>query len=81
VESFKAWDEVMKGRENPLAKMLSENKEISSKLSPSEVRKLLNPKRHTGDAKERCELFVKESLDPVLKKHRKRAGATGKVEY
>jgi adenylosuccinate lyase len=81
VQSFAAWDEVMKGHANPLARMLSENKEISSKMRPAEVLKLLDPKRHTGDAKERCELFVRESIDPVLKRLRKSAASSGKVEY
>ena len=50
-------------------------------MRPAEVLKLLDPKRHTGDAKERCEIFVKESIDPVLKRLRKSAASSGKVEY
>ncbi len=81
VQSFIAWDEMMKGRPNPLAKMLSENTAISSKLIPAEVRKLLDPRHHTGDAEERCGIFVRESIDPVLRKHRKKLGSTSRVEY
>jgi adenylosuccinate lyase len=81
VQSFIAWDEMMKGKPNPLAKMLGENTAISSKLSRSEVRKLLDPRHHTGDAEERCAIFVRESIDPVLRKHRKMVGAKSKVEY
>jgi adenylosuccinate lyase len=81
VKSFAAWEDVMKGEENPLAKLLSESKEVSSKLKPAEVKKLLNPKHHTGDAAERCAILVKEEIDPVLSKYRKRVGISGKVEY
>ena len=81
VESFAAWEEVMKGRPNPLAQMLSRNKEVASKLRVAEVKRLLDPRRHIGDATERCEVLVREEVDPVLEKHRKRLGVKGKVEY
>ncbi|MGA2665799.1 MAG: lyase family protein, partial [Nitrososphaerales archaeon] len=81
VESFAAWEEVMKGRPNPLAEMLSANAEISSKLKPAEIGRLLDPRHHTGDARERCAAFVKEAIDPALRKHGKRVGPRGKVEY
>ena len=81
VQSFVAWGEMMKGRPNPLAKMLTENSVIASKLKPAEVRTLLDPRHHTGDAKERCGTFVRNSVDPVIRRHRKQAGPEGKVEY
>jgi adenylosuccinate lyase len=81
VQSFLAWDEMMKGKPNPLAGMLARNTAISSKLTAVEVERLLDPKRHTGDAKERSEIFVRESIDPVLRKHAHRVGAKSKVEY
>jgi adenylosuccinate lyase len=81
LESFAAWEDVMKDKPNPLAKMLAQNGEISSKLKPAEVRKLLDPRHHTGDARERCELIVRDEIDPVLAKHRKRVGIKGKVEF
>ena len=81
VDSFRAWDEVMQDRPNPLAKILSEDKEISSKLRPAEIRKLLDPRHHTGDAEQRCERLVKESIDPLLKRHSKRIGVSSRVEY
>jgi hypothetical protein len=61
--------------------MLSANKEVASKLKPSQVRQLLDPKHHTGDAAERCRILVKESINPVLSRHKKRVGIKGKVEY
>jgi adenylosuccinate lyase len=81
VESFAAWEEVMKGLPNPLAMMLSENKKIAAKLKPAEIKQLLDPRHHTGDAKERCGILVREAINPILSKHRKRVGIRGKVEY
>src|SRR5208282_893720 len=81
VQSFKAWDEVMKDRPNPLAEMLAGEKRIASKLRPAEVRKLLDPRHHTGDAERRCVLLVRDSIDPVLKTYRKKVGIKGEVEY
>jgi adenylosuccinate lyase len=81
VDSFKAWEEVMKGLPNPLSKMLSENKEVSRELKPAEIERLLDPSHHTGDAAERCRIFVKEAINPLLSTHRKRVGIKGKVEY
>src|SRR5208282_4621982 len=81
VQSFLAWEEVMKGKPNPLAKMLSENSAIASKLKPAEVMRLLDPKHHTGDAEERCEIFLRESVDPILSRNKKKVGAKSKVEY
>ncbi len=81
VESFAAWEEVMKGKPNPLAEMLSKNAEIAAKLRPWEVRQLLDPRHHIGDAKERCAALVRDAINPVLSRHRKRVGIRGKVEY
>jgi adenylosuccinate lyase len=80
VESFKAWEEVMEGRPNPLASLLSKNKEISMKLKGPELRTLLDPTRHVGDAEKRCAAFVKDRIDPVLKHHRGPA-QRAKVEF
>jgi adenylosuccinate lyase len=81
VDSFRAWDEVMQDRPNPLAKILSEDKGISSKLRPAEIRKLLDPRHRTGDAEQRCERLVTESIDPLLKRYIKRIGVSSRVEY
>ena len=81
VKSFRAWDEVMRGHPNPLPKLLTEDGEISSRLKPAEVARLLDPKKHTGDATERCRRFVKEYVDPALSARRDRAKSRGRVEY
>jgi len=81
VESFAAWEEVMQGHPNPLAKKLSENNAVASELRPAEIGRLLDPRHHTGDARERCRTLVREAINPVLRKYRKRVGIKGKVEY
>jgi adenylosuccinate lyase len=81
VHSFKAWDEVMKDRPNPLAGLLDGDDRISSKLGPAEVRRLLDPSHHTGDAQSKCRRLVRDSIDPVLKTYRKKVGISGEVEY
>ncbi len=67
--SNEAWGEVMAGRPNPLLSILSEDRTISSKLSGAEVRRLLDPRGHVGDASERCESFVRKKVDPILARH------------
>lgn len=81
VESFAAWEEVMKGRPNPLADLLSKNKQVSGQLRPAQVKRLLDPRHHIGDAPQRCQTLVHKEIDPVLARYRKRLGAKSKVEY
>ncbi|MDG6987893.1 MAG: adenylosuccinate lyase [Nitrososphaerota archaeon] len=61
-----AWGEVSKGRQNPIERLLSEDKAVSSRLAPSEVHALMDPKRYTGLAESRSEKFVRDVLDPLL---------------
>ncbi len=77
VKSFAAWEEVMKGRPNPIEKMLASDKGIASKVTPRELKKLMDPKAHIGDAESRCELFVKDQLDPLVAKYGRGNGTAG----
>ncbi len=70
VDSFKAWEGVMEGRDNSLEAILLKEKWVSSKLSKARVRALLDPSRHVGDAEERCEAFVRKRIDPILRRHK-----------
>jgi adenylosuccinate lyase len=79
--SFKAWEEVMKGNENPLVENLCSETKIASRLSRKEIEKLLNPIHHVGDAKERAYMFVNHELKPILVKHKSRLGIKGRVEF
>jgi len=78
--SFAAWEEVMGGAPNPIEKMLASDKEIASRVGPRELKELMNPRAHIGDAESRCERFVKDQVDPVVAKHSGRKGAL-KVQF
>jgi adenylosuccinate lyase len=71
VLSFAAWESVMKGKENPLERLLSENKRISSKLTRNRIKLLLNPLSHAGYAKESCDEFLRKVVTPILASHKK----------
>lgn len=72
--SFKAWERVMVGEENPLPQLLKQDRTISSKLSGKEIDKLLDPTEHLGDARERCKKFVNGVVKPILLKYKDRLG-------
>ena len=79
--SFKAWEKVMAGEENPLPELLKKDRSISSKLSAEEIDELLDPTKRLGDASERCEKFVKNTLKPILLKEKGRLGKRRGVEF
>ncbi len=78
-KSFKAWESVMKGEPNPIGRLLSEDRVIASKLSKKQIKLLLDPSTHTGDARESCELFLKKVVSPILAGRKK--ASRPKVEY
>jgi len=72
VKSFAAWAQVMKGKANPLEKLLAADKSLASGLTAGEIHRLLEPARHVGDAAERCESFARGQIDPMLKKYKRK---------
>ncbi|MBI4008766.1 hypothetical protein HY357_00880, partial [Candidatus Roizmanbacteria bacterium] len=48
--SMKAWEEIQNGKENPLEKLLLDSVELGKYLMPEELKKLLDPKSHVGNA-------------------------------
>lgn len=79
--SFKAWERVSEGEENPLPEMLKGDPLISSKLSLEEIDGLLDPSNYVGDAPERCDRFLDEFVDPILSKYEDRVGRRVEVEF
>ena len=79
VKSFAAWEEVMAGRPNPIEKMLATDKGIASKVAPKELKEIMDPRAHTGDAESRCERFVKSQGDPLVGKYARAKPASGPV--
>lgn len=58
--SMQAWETIQDGEQNPLTKLLINDKRIMQFLEKNEIEKLLDPKTHIGLAKEFCEKFIKE---------------------
>ncbi len=58
--SMIAWSEIQTGRENPMEKLLMENKDITKYLSLKMIEKLLNVSHHVGNAPERALSLVKQ---------------------
>jgi len=79
LESFSAWETVMKGEPNPLEELLSGDKAIASRLTRRQIKLLLDPSTHSGAAKESCDEFLKKVVSPILAGHKKARRA--KVEY
>lgn len=52
--SMKAWGRIQDGEENPMAKLLLENKEISKYLGKDKIKDLLNAKNHIGNAPQKA---------------------------
>ena len=75
-KSFAAWDEVMEGGANPIERLLASDREIAKRIKASELKKLMDPTSHVGDAGSRCERFVKTQVDPTVAKYgRRKKGA------
>ncbi len=69
VKAFAAWDAVMQGRPNPIERLLASDRTISSKVGPRELKRLMKPETHVGDAESRCERFVKNEVNPLIVKY------------
>ncbi len=67
--SSEAWSEVMEGKENPLPAKLKKDEIVGSRLENEEIEDLLQPTRHTGDARERCEKFIENEIEPILSEY------------
>ena len=68
--SFKAWEKVMAGEENPLPEMLKRDPEITALVRSNEIDEALDPSKHVGDAPKRCELFVEKVAKPILDRYK-----------
>jgi adenylosuccinate lyase len=68
-KSSQAWQQVMRGKPNPLERMLATDRRIASKVTKEELHRLMDPSGYTGDAKERCASFVKHLLDPAVARY------------
>jgi len=64
--SMRAWEAVAQGKENPLGVLLAEETELTSRLDPAEIRRMLEPSEHPGSAATRALALAKriDSLEP-----------------
>jgi adenylosuccinate lyase len=79
--SLQAWDNILKGKKNPLKDLLLNDKGIENKLSIKELDNLLNPTNYTGEAYNRAKTFVNESINPILSRHKTKLGKTSKSVF
>ncbi|MBC5811172.1 MAG: adenylosuccinate lyase [Candidatus Eremiobacteraeota bacterium] len=70
--SMKAYDALAEGKDNPLHHLLADDERLTALLDPAEIRSLLDPSGHAGDAPERALRFADrlESLEPFPESRR-----------
>jgi adenylosuccinate lyase len=52
--SLESWQALERGEDNPLAQLLTEESELTRRIDPAEIRRLLDPSAHVGTAPERA---------------------------
>ncbi len=62
--SIEAWAAVRRGEDNPLSRLLTEERELTSLVDPAEIRRLLDPSIHVGTAPQRARLLA-DRIDGV----------------
>ncbi|MBV9699686.1 MAG: adenylosuccinate lyase [Candidatus Eremiobacteraeota bacterium] len=64
--SMEAWEAIARGDDNPLARLLSEDAELTALVDPAEIRRLLDPSAYVGTAPQRARLLADriENLPP-----------------
>ncbi|MBV8244764.1 MAG: adenylosuccinate lyase [Candidatus Eremiobacteraeota bacterium] len=51
--AMKSWSALSRGEDNPLGRLLTEDQELTARIDPAEIRRLLDPTAHIGTARER----------------------------
>lgn len=62
--SMKAWEDLHRGKENPMESLLLKSTEIGKYLKPEEIRKLLDAKNHIGNAAKKA-LTLAEQIKKI----------------
>jgi adenylosuccinate lyase len=67
--AMQSWKAIAQGKENPLGQLLTEEPELTNRIDPAEIRRLLEPSKHTGSASQRAQLLAKkiDALAPFPK--------------
>ena len=64
--AMESWSAIAQGKDNPLGRLLTEDHELTSRVDPAEIRRMLDPSKHIGTASERArELAARiDELEP-----------------
>jgi adenylosuccinate lyase len=64
--SMESWDALARGQDNPLSRLLTEDRGLTSLVDPAEIRRLLDPGKHVGTAPQRARLLADriDQLEP-----------------
>jgi adenylosuccinate lyase len=67
--SMESWDALARGQDNPLSRLLAEDRELTALVDPAEIRRLLEPGKHVGTAPQRARLLADriEMVEPFPK--------------
>ncbi len=52
--AMESWSAIAQGKDNPLGRLLTEEQELTSRVDPAEIRRMLDPSKHIGTAAERA---------------------------
>lgn len=52
--AMESWTAIAQGKDNPLGRLLTEEHELTSRVDPAEIRRMLDPTKHIGTAAERA---------------------------
>jgi adenylosuccinate lyase len=56
--SMEAWEAIGRGEDNPLARLLCEDAQLTALVDPAEIRRLLDPSSYVGTAPQRARLLA-----------------------
>ena len=64
--AMQAWSAIAQGQVNPLGHLLTEEPELTGRIDPAEIRRMLDPGKHVGTAAERARTLASriEALAP-----------------
>jgi adenylosuccinate lyase len=52
--AMESWQAIAQGKSNPLGSLLTEEPELTGRVDPAEIRRMLDPSKHTGSAPARA---------------------------
>ena len=56
--AMEAWTALARGEDNPLSELLTADQDLTSRVDPAEIRRLLDPGKHVGTAPQRARLLA-----------------------